>query len=333
MTAFTNDSPQGKKVPVKERTFTIPGGNIVGVNCYRVNRMSLKQQFLEGGYQVNETEHFLLFTRYEPPKTILAHWFAPEMIDADIVDYFMRELKPLGMISQADELNEIFVVTVLSLSPYDTQHALHLYGTNSLQRYQNILQHESNDLPCTQAMSTINEFARLYRRVCQLHIGESFLDVGCSFGFLPLIIAEQYKSLTRVVGVDIYTNNFPVIRKIAGERNLEHVEYQQADILADTFSAIGKFDTVVALHVLEHFTKVEMYHALMNLLKVTTRRLIIAVPYENEGPEAAYGHKQIFTPKLLEDVGNWCLGHLREQGTISLKDSSAGLLLVERSHL
>ncbi|MGH2479691.1 MAG: hypothetical protein ACRDHW_08565, partial [Ktedonobacteraceae bacterium] len=73
MTASTNDSPKVKKVPIKERTFTIPGGNIVGVNGYRVNRMSLKQQFIKGGYQVHETEHFLLFTRSEPPKIILAH--------------------------------------------------------------------------------------------------------------------------------------------------------------------------------------------------------------------------------------------------------------------
>jgi hypothetical protein len=113
MAAYINANPKIRKVPIKERTFTIPMGKIVGVNGYHVNRMSLKQQFIEGGYDAYETEHFLLFTRSEAPTTILAHWFAPEMIDADLVDYFMRELKPSGMISCADDLNEIFVVTVL----------------------------------------------------------------------------------------------------------------------------------------------------------------------------------------------------------------------------
>src|SRR5579863_5355585 len=86
-----------KRVPIQERAFTM--GGITGVNGYHANRALLKQRFTEGGYLLQETPHFLLCTRTTAPSTILVHWFAPEEIDADIGNTFMRELKPLGLLA------------------------------------------------------------------------------------------------------------------------------------------------------------------------------------------------------------------------------------------
>src|ERR1700686_1796010 len=77
-----------KKVPIQEREITV--GNFVVINGHRVNLVSLKQRFVEGGYQVHETPHFLLFLRDEAPSVIVVHWFAPEEMDADVKNYLTQ---------------------------------------------------------------------------------------------------------------------------------------------------------------------------------------------------------------------------------------------------
>lgn len=332
MTVPTNDSPKVKRIPVQERSFTM--GKFVGINGYRVNHSLLKQRFAEGGYQLHATPHFLIFTRSEAPSLIVVHWFAPDEIDANIGDYFVQELKPAGILVDEQDFGNLFGAIVLSLFPHDTQHALHLYGTNTLRRYQYLLHipdipnMPENELPHSQ--STIHSFAQLYRRVCQLRVGQTFLDVGCSFGFLPLLISERYPSLTHILGVDIQTSPFPIVSAIAEEHYLQNINFEQADVLTDTFSTLGHFDTVVALHVLEHLNEADMYRALVNLLQVTFQRLIIAVPYEGVQPEIVYGHEQLFNRAKLEAVGEWCLHHLDSPGRIAVEDCAGGLLLVER---
>src|SRR6266581_9292112 len=280
--------------------------------------------------------------------TILVHRFAPEEIDADLGRYFMQELKPLGLLAQPQNYGDIFAVVVGSLSPADPQRAWHLFGTNTLQRYHCLLTMEStpsqSDSPIAvfsttsvlpgqipgrsspQDDSPIDVFSTLYRRVCELVVGTSLLDAGCSFGFLPLLAAERLPSLTRVVGVDIRADPFPITRAIAAGRHLANVQFAQADLLAADLSSLGHFDTVTVLHVLEHFSEADMYHALTNLLKVTRQRLIIAVPYEPGEPEAAYGHEQLFIRSRLEALGQWCLDQL-EGGRATCEDCAGGLLL------
>ncbi len=70
-------------------------------------------------------------------------------------------------------------------------------------------------------------------------------------------------------------------------------------MLASTFPSLGRFDTVTAIHLLEHLSEQQLPAALLRLLQVTHHRLLIAVPYE-EQPTLAYGHAQVFTPAKLE---------------------------------
>ena len=316
-----HSSPQ--RVRFQERAFAM--GNIVGVNAYRTNRAELKQRLAKGGYQVHETSHFLIGTKEGTP-TLVVHWFAPKAIDSDLGHHFMEELKPLGMLVDPQSFGDVFGAVVNSEYPHDPQRAWHLFGTNTLQRFHHLLTMEScsphNDLP-------VDVFATLYKRVCTLLVGDSLLDAGCSFGFLPLVVAEHIPTLTKVVGVDIRADSFPVTRAIAEERHLSNVEFSQADLLADDFSTLGYFDTVTVLHVLEHFTEVDMYRVLANLLKVTSHRLIIGVPYEPVEPETAYGHQQLFTQVKLEAVGKWCLEQLGG-GRMKCEDCAGGLLFLDR---
>ena len=316
-----HSSPQ--RVRFQERAFAM--GNIVGVNAYRTNRAELKQRLAKGGYQVHETSHFLIGTKEGTP-TLVVHWFAPKAIDSDLGHHFMEELKPLGMLVDPKSFGDVFGAVVNSVCPQDPQRAWHLFGANTLQRFHHLLAAESHS---PQFDSPVDVFATLYRRVCSLLVGDSFLDAGCSFGFLPLVVAECIPTLKKVVGVDIRADSFPVTRAIAEERHLTNVEFSQADLLADDFSIIGHFDTVTVLHVLEHFTETDMYRVLANLLKVTSHRLIIGVPYEPGEPETAYGHQQLFTRAKLEALGQWCLEQLGG-GRMNYEDCAGGLLFLDR---
>jgi len=319
-----------KKIPIHERV--ILAGDVIAVNGYHANRKLLKQRFAEGGYHVHETEHFLIFTRSEAPTSIIVHWFAPEAINATIGDYLIQELKSPGIVTDAQDFGKMFDVIVRSVFPQDAQRALYLYGTNTLKHYQHLLQHSDSTSSSTlpSASSTMHTFASIYQRVFQLHVGKTFLDVGCSFGFLPLLMSEHFPSLSHVVGVDIQAQPFSTVRAIAEEHHLKNIQFCQADVLTENFSELGHFDTVVALHVLEHLTETEMYCALVTLLNVTSRRLIIAVPYEEGEPEVVYGHEQLFTQEKLEVIGQWCVQHIEGMGRMSYEDCDGGLLVIER---
>jgi len=74
-----------------------------------------------------------------------------------------------------------------------------------------------------------------------------------------------------------------------------------------------------------------MYRVLINLLRVTSHRLILAVPYEQkEQPEVAYGHLQLFSRAKLEAIGTWCIQQLQGTGRMWCEDFIGGLLLIER---
>src|SRR5258706_2960686 len=113
-------------------------------------------------------------------------------------------------------------------------------------------------------------------------------------------MAERFPFLTKVVGIDIETDSFPVVRALAEEQHLKQVQFIQADLLAEDFPSLGTFDTVTALHILEHFTETDMYRVLTNLLQVTSQRLILAVPYEPGEPESTYGHEQLLSRDRME---------------------------------
>jgi SAM-dependent methyltransferase len=318
-------APHYKQVSIQDRSVLI--GNMIVVNGSRVNRALLKQRFAEGGYAVQETPHFLLFTRLQTPHTVLVHTFAPEELDADLKHYVTLELNPLGLLTGAQRFGEVLAGIVGSFFPQDARRAWSYFGANTLQRFLIFL--STATPPPYPDYTCIGSFVTQYQRVCELCVGNTFLDAGCESGFLPLLVAERIPFMRRILGVDIRPDLFEIVREQARERHLNMVEYAQADLLAEDFSSLGQFDTVTALGVIEHFTEAEMYRVLVNLLNVTARRLILTVPYEQE-PAVVYGHQQLFTPDKLEVVGRWCIEHWKGAGRMWLEQCVGGLLLVER---
>jgi len=271
----------------------------------------------------------LLLTRAEAPTTVLVHWFVSQEIDSDITHYLIQELKPFGVIQNWQHLNDLFAGIVGgALFPDDVRRAWNYFGTNTLQR---LLAFSSTaSTPSLPDYGTLGASATLYQRICELCVGERFLDAACNGGFLSLLLAERIPFVTEARGVDIDEHVFSVAQELAQERGLTNVRFAQADLLADDFDTVGQFDTVTALHVLEHFSEQAMYRVLTNLLNVTSRRLILAVPYEQGEPEVAYAHLQIFSRTKLEAIGAWCVQHLQGNARTWYEDFVGGLLLVER---
>ena len=314
-----------KRIPIRERSVLV--GDIIVVNGHGVNRTLLEQRFSEGHYQMQETPHFLLFTRLEAPKTILVHWFALEEMNADIKHYVAIELKPLGLLRRSSDFGVILAGIVGSFFPEDARAAWHGFAAKTLQRF--LLFLSTARIPSVfDYYATIGVFATWYQRVCELCVGESFLDAGCESGFLPLVIAERIPFMQRIMGIDIRPDMFGVVQELAEEQGLKNVQLVQADLLSDEFSKLGQFDTVTALAILEHFTEIDMYRVLINLLKVTSHRLILLVPYEQE-PEVIYDHLQLFTREKLESVGLWCLQQWGS-GRMWYEECEGGLLLIEK---
>ena len=316
-----------RRVSLQERT--LPVGNVVGINGYRVNKIALRKSIEDEGHHIYETLHFFVVIRSTFPCVIVIHWFAPEELDARLGDYIVQELKPLGVLTDTQDLDDVFGAVVGSLFPYETQQAWHMYTANTFRQFRLL----TNSAASLSQRSNLNTFATLYRRVYALQGGKSFLDAGCSSGFLPLLMRERLPSLSKITGIDIRPDPFATARVLAEENGLENIHFVQADLLSDTFSTLGSFDTVTLLHVLEHFSEQAMYTVLTNLLAVTRQRLIVAVPYEHGKAETVYGHEQIFSQPKLEDIGRWCLQQLNGEGTMWYEDCADGLLVIERGHL
>lgn len=326
--SINHTHPKARKVSIQERS--VPVGDMIVVNGYGVNLVALKQRFAEGGYHAQETAHFLLLTRSEAPTTILVHWFSPEEMNAEIKHYVMYELKPLGLIHTSQDFGMVLAGLIGSFFPDDTRAAWHGYAANTLQRFLLFLStSHTPGLPPIDFYATIGTFATQYQRVCELCVGETFLDAGCESGFLPLIIAERIPFMTRVVGIDIRPDLFAVVRELAEEQGLTAVEFKQVDVFDDQLDQLGQFDTVTALALLEHFSETEMYRVLTNLLRITARRLIVTVPYEQEA-ETIYEHKQLFTREKLEAVGRWCIQLLAGKARMWCEECDGGLLLIEK---
>jgi hypothetical protein len=107
----------------------------------------------------------------------VVHWFAPQAVDSDLGHHFMEELKPLGLLGDPQSFGDVFGAVVNSVCPHDPQRAWHLFGTNTLHRFQQLLTTECRS---PHNASPVDVFASLYRHVYSLLVGDSFLDVACS---------------------------------------------------------------------------------------------------------------------------------------------------------
>src|SRR6516165_2730191 len=230
-----------------------------------------------------ETPHFLILNGRVRPRS------SGGRISNELADHIAAELGPLGLVPDATEFERLFVEVVVAAYPDPAQAWTAFYG-NTMRRLRR---------PDRGGTDSVATFARIYRHALSLIQGTTVLDVGCCFGFLPLLIAERYPCI-RVVGADLA----PAAAMLAGRMAREQASrarFAAADLLALPI-ADEAVDTVLAVHVLEHLPAGASTRALAQLRRVARYRVVIAVPLE-ESPDPVFGHLQAFDLPRLAGVG------------------------------
>ena len=230
-----------------------------------------------------KTPHFIIQDGNVQPRF-------PSGISNELADHIAAELVPLGLVPDGSAFEQIFVDAVLATEP-DPMRAWTVFHRNTMRRLRRA------DRGGTGCVAT---FARIYARALSLICGTAVLDVGCCFGFLPLLAAERYPHL-KVIGTDLVPATVGLVGGVCRAR-AGRARFLAADLLALPF-ANEAVDTVLAVHVLEHLPSEACRPALAQLRRVARRRVIIAVPLE-ETPDPTFGHLQSFDLPRLVGLGN-----------------------------
>ena len=166
-------------------------------------------------------------------------------------------------------------------------------------------------------------FAPVHERAAELVRGHSLVDLGSCFGFFPLRMSLRGCAVT---ATDISGPTMDLLQ-LAGmdlRRPLDTLQCDATDVpLPD-----GYADTVTALHLLEHLPDDLIDAALREAVRVARRRVVVAVPFEQE-PRKCYGHIQRFDLTRLRQLGdglcseNLCL-------TATVDEYHGGWLVLDR---
>lgn len=286
-------------------------------------------RLIKKSYQVSESEHFVICQQPTTDQVILLHLFRPEEANADLICFIEKELPSSGIIPSPREFGATLFAILASMypAPRDQQKIWLHFCLNSLNSLRDSIAHPPESIPAQ--VSFIAPFAAIYRRIFELVTHLSLLDVGCSFGFLPVLMAERNRSM-RIIGSDISRDAISLSTRLANATDVHNVAFCQIDVLSNDFPKLGHFDNVTAIHLLEHLQEEDIPTALNHLLQTTTKRLLIAVPYEEQA-QPLYGHRQTFTPEKVHSWGTWCVEILEDKGKYRYEELMGGLLIIERT--
>lgn len=132
--------------------------------------------------------------------------------------------------------------------------------------------------------------------ICSAIKGQNVLDVGCSQGIVPILLAREG---IRVIGIDISSRAIGEAKQLLSSEPShiqDQVKFINADFLSYDFSKLD-VQTIIISEVLEHLTQPQRFIDSAAKLLPNGGRLIITVPF---GINDFVDHKQTFY--LLEPV-------------------------------
>jgi hypothetical protein len=252
-----------------------------------VNRRVLAR--LEGA-QTARTRSFAVF--HGRSSTLVVHRFALDAVDNDIGQRVADELVRPGLVPGPNAFERCFAGLVESTDP-SPQAAWRRFYINTVRAFGGARNRPTTDAP-------IATFAQIYRDAERLARGHSVLDIGSCFGFFPMLLAARGD--LRVTASDVHAPTVALARRMAAELDLP-VAVEIADVTRRLPFATASFDTVTALHVLEHLPPERNPAALEELCRTSVRRVVVAVPLEPT-PDPVFGHQQAFDMPRLSSLAN-----------------------------
>ncbi len=227
----------------------------------------------------------------------LTHVVPADAVDDDLAGLLQEELFGPGWLRGADLFERVFTGVVRTSAP-DPLDSWELFYRNTLRRLQ---EHGPADSPAVSpgGHSSIAGYAPVHDHVLELLAPGSVLELGCCFGFLALRIAASGRTTK---ASDVSPGTVQLLARIAPRLGLK-VATETAD--AARFPADDRCaDTVLAIHLLEHLEPGHGSQVVAEALRLAARRVVIAVPLEDEANET-YGHVRTVS---LDDLHRWGRG-------------------------
>lgn len=126
--------------------------------------------------------------------------------------------------------------------------------------------------------------------------GHRVVDLGSCFGFFPLRLARRGID---VLATDLNGSAMHLLKQMSTQlrRPLTTMTCDAADVPLP----VGSADTVTVLHLIEHLPSDAIEAVLDEAVRLARRRVIVAVPFEDE-PRDCYGHLQRFDLPALQSM-------------------------------
>ena len=140
--------------------------------------------------------------------------------------------------------------------------------------------------------------APVHDRAAALAVGPHVVELGCCFGFLSLRLAADGH---RVTAVDLVPGTARLLGVVAAELGTPGHD-PGGERARPCRWPPACADTVFAVHLLEHLPRGLDAAVLAEMLRVARRRVVVAVPFEDE-PTPAWGHVRTFDLDDLHALG------------------------------
>ncbi|WP_079924866.1 mycofactocin oligosaccharide methyltransferase MftM [Mycobacterium sp. AT1] len=235
------------------------------------------------------------------------HDLGPDEISDELAVLLATELDDAGLLHGQPEFEAVFTGVVQSVTDDagESDAAWLRFYRNSLDR----LEHGSA------------AFAPIHQHAASLVVGRQIVDLGSCFGFFPLRMAAAGFDVT---ATDLSGPTMELLDRTSAplRRLLRTVVCDAANVpLPD-----GAAETVTVLHLLEHLDSDASAAVLHEAMRLSRRRVIAAVPFEDV-PRACYGHVQRFDVGVLTTIAEAWRGAGVEAG---VHEFHGGWLVLDR---
>ncbi|GAB4011105.1 mycofactocin oligosaccharide methyltransferase MftM [Nocardioides ultimimeridianus] len=222
----------------------------------------------------------------------LAHALERDAIDNDLAGRVAAELFA-GELEGSELFERLLTGIVVSSAP-DPLDAWETFYRNTLAGLERLA--DAHPASGTPPEGSLAGYAPVYRRARALVGPGTVLELGSCFGFFSLQLARDHA----VTASDLTANTVGLLGRVACRLGTA------LDTIVCDASAVPRpdrsYDTVVALHLLEHLDPATGARVLAEMQRLAEHRVVVAVPFEDE-PSPEFGHVRVFTLDVLAELG------------------------------